>query len=225
MTLNRIIHSGTARLTALSTGKAGHRSTTSRPAFFYPEDSKMDFQQAMTWVREHETSIKGYIARYRNFSPYEECDYMQEAFEAAMVAAVRSRQKQLNFEAVFWKVFRSQISVITPDPDRPTHGSNSIPSHYCSDDLLTVAEYVINRRQKEPDIEMIFQSVRHHLTDKEQQVLSWALGIGMEGKLSNYEIKERLGCVISNVRDTLNRAFVRIRFLVEKGIIEPKRFV
>ena len=185
----------------------------------------MDFQQAMAWVRDHETSIKGYIAKYRNFSPYEECDYMQEAFEAAMVAVVRSRQKQLNFEAVFWKVFRSQISVITPDPDSPTHGSNSIPSHYCSDDLLTVAEYVINRRQKEPDIEMIFQSVRHHLTDKEQQVLSWALGIGMEGKLSNYEIKERLGCVISNVRDTLNRAFVRIRFLVEKGIIEPKRFV
>jgi len=99
------------------------------------------------------------------------------------------------------------------------------PRHYCSDDLLTVSEHIANRRQKEPDIEMIFQSVRHHLTDKEQQVLSWALGIGMEGKLSNYEIKEHLGCVISNVRDTLNRAFVRIRFLVEKGIIEPKRFV
>lgn len=185
----------------------------------------MDFQQAMAWVREHETSIKGYIAKYRNFSPYEECDYMQEAFEAAMVAALRSRQKQLNFEAVFWTVFRSQISVITPDPDSPTHGSNSIPSHYCSDDLQTVSEHVANRRQKEPDVEMIFQSVRHHLTEKEQQVLYLALGIGMEGYLSNYEIKDRLGCVVSNVRGTLDRALDRIKRLVEKGIIEPKRFV
>jgi hypothetical protein len=70
----------------------------------------MDFQQAMEWVNDHKSAIRGYIAKYRNFSPYEECDYMQEAFEAAMIAAVRSRQKHLNFEAAFWKVFRNQMS-------------------------------------------------------------------------------------------------------------------
>jgi len=185
----------------------------------------MDFQQAMVWVSEHETAIKGYIAKYRNFSPYEECDYMQEAYEAAMIAAIRSREKNLVFEAVFWKVFRNQISVITPSPDVLTHGSNSIPSHVCSDDLTTVAESRADRRQKDPDIEMIFQSVRHHLTEKEQQVLYWALGIGMEGKLSNYEIKERLGCVVSNVRDTLSRALDRVKNLVENGKINPRHFV
>ena len=182
----------------------------------------MNFQQAMAWVSEHESAIKGYIAKYRIYSPYEECDYMQEAFEAAMIAALRSREKNLVFEAVFWKVFRNHISVITPSPDILTHGSNSIPSHVCSDDLTYVAENRADRRQKDPDIEMIFQLVRHHLTDKEQQVLYWALGIGMEGQLSNYEIKERLGCVVSNVRETLNRALDRIKFLVEKGSIDPK---
>lgn len=184
----------------------------------------MDFQQAMAWVSEHKTAIKGYIAKYRNFSPYEECDYMQEAYEAAMIAALRSREKNLVFEAVFWKVFRNHISVITPSPDILTHGSNSIPSHVCSDDLTTVAENRAERRQKDPDIEMIFQSMRHHLTDKEQQVLYYTLGIGMEGRMSNYEIADRLGCVPSNIRDIHKRAFQRIETLVKKGIIDPKCF-
>ena len=185
----------------------------------------MDFQQAAAWVKDHEKAIKGYIAKYRKFSPYEEIDYLQEAYEAAMIAAVRSKQKQLHFEAVFWKVFRSQISVMTPAPDILTHGSNSIPSHFCSDDLSAIAEKSSHGRQKEPDIEVIFLSVRHHLTEKEQQVLYWALGIGKEGQMSNYEIADRLGCVVSNVRDILSRALDRIKSLVDKGSIDPKRFV
>ena len=185
----------------------------------------MDFQQAMAWVNDHEAAIRGYIAKYRNFSPYEECDYMQEAFEAAMIAAVRSRQRHLNFEAVFWKVFRSQISVITPAPDILTHGSNSVPSHLCTDDLTVVSGRRAIGRLKRPDSEVIFSSVHHLLTEKEQQVLYWSLGIGMEGRLSNYEIADRLGCVVSNVRDILNRAVDRIKSLVEKGSIDPKHFV
>ncbi len=185
----------------------------------------MDFQQAMAWVKNHEAVIKGFIAKYRNFSPYEDCDYMQEAYESAFVAASRYSEKKIKFEAAFWKIFRNQISVITPAPDILTHGSNSIPSHFCSDDLSAVAEKSSRERQKEPDIEAIFQSVRHHLTEKEQQVLYWALGIGMEGQMSNYEIADRLGCVVSNVRDILSRALDRIKTLVEKGGIDPKHFV
>lgn len=185
----------------------------------------MDFYQAAAWVKENEAIIKGYITKYRNFSPYEECDYMQEAYESAFIAATRCSEKNIKFEAAFWKVFRSQISVITPAPDILTHGSNSIPSHFCSDDLSAVAEKSAKGKRKEPDIEVIFQSVRHHLTEKEQQVLYWALGIGMEGQMSNYEIADRLGCVVSNVRDILNRALDRIKSLVEKGSIDPKRFV
>ncbi|MRR22122.1 sigma-70 family RNA polymerase sigma factor [bacterium] len=183
----------------------------------------MDFDKAVAWVEENEAVIKGYIAKYRNFSPYEERDYMQEAYESAFVAASRYSEKKIKFEAAFWKVFRSQISVITPAPDILTHGSNSVPSHFCSDDLSAVAEKCVKGRQKAPDIEMIFQSIRHHLTKKEQQVLYWALGIGMEGQMSNYEIAERLGCVVSNVRDILSRALDRIKSLVEKGSINPKR--
>jgi RNA polymerase sigma factor (sigma-70 family) len=185
----------------------------------------MDFQQAVVWVKENEAVIKGYIGKYRSFSPYEERDYMQEAFEAAMIAALRSREKNLVFEAVFWKVFRNHISVITPSPDILTHGSNSIPSNFCSDDLTALSGKATKRKQREPDTEAVYNSISHFLTEKERQVLYLSLGIGMEGKLSNYEIADRLGCVVSNVRDILNRALTRIKFLVEKGSIDPKLIV
>lgn len=183
----------------------------------------MDFQQAAAWVKDHEKAIKGYIAKYRNFSPYEECDYMQEAFEAAMIAAMRSKQKNLHFDAAFWKVFRSQISVITPSPDILTHGSNSIPSHLCTEDLTAISGIRSKGKSKQPDTEAIYNSICHLLTEKERQVLSLSLGIGMEGKLSNYEIAEQLGCVVSNVRDILKRALERIKTHVSNGAIDPKR--
>ena len=56
-------------------------------------------------------------------------------------------------------------------------------------------------------------------------MLYLALGIGMEGNLSNYEIAERLGCVVSNVRDIISRAMDRIKGLVDNGSIDPKRLV
>ena len=77
----------------------------------------------------------------------------------------------------------------------------------------------------QPDTEKIFNSICHLLTEKERKVLSLSLGIGMEGKLSNYEIAEQLGCVASNVRDILKRALKRIKTHVDNGTIDPKRFV
>ena len=184
----------------------------------------MDFHHAAAWVKENEAIIKGYISKYRKYSPYEERDFMQDAFEAAMIAAVRSEKKNIRFEAAFWTIFRGQISVTTPCPDMLTHGSNSIPSHLCTDDLTWIVGNRAKAKLKEPDIEAIYDSIYHLLTQKEQQVLYLSLGIGEEGKLSNYEIAERLGCVVSNVRDVINRALERIKTHVRNGTIDPKRF-
>jgi hypothetical protein len=183
----------------------------------------MDFLKAAEWVRENEKVIKGKIAKYRIFSPYEECDYMQEAFEAAMIAVTKSREKGIRFEAAFWKTFRHQIGVITPCPDIKTHGSNSVPSHLCSVDIDSVSLKAGRKRRRRPDIETIYCSICHLLTEKERQVLYLWLGIGIEGELSNYEIAERLGCVVSNVRDIQERAMGRIRKLVGEGVIDPRR--
>jgi RNA polymerase sigma factor (sigma-70 family) len=184
----------------------------------------MDFLMAVEWVRNNEAVIKGNISRYRNFSPYEECDYMQEAFEAAMIAALRYKEKKISFEAAFWKVFRRQVSIFTPNPDDISNGSNSIPSHLCSVDLDSVSiKQQPKRRRKKPDIESIYFAVAHFLTEREQQILHMSLGIADEGRLSNYEIARRLGCSAANVRDILGRANRRLKCLVMKGTIDPSR--
>lgn len=180
----------------------------------------MDFQHAAEWVKHNESIIKGFIAKYRNFSPYEECDFMQEAFVAAMIATLRTQQKGIAFEAAFWVIFKDQVSVITPHPDVKTHGSNSVPSHLCTGDLELVANKQA-QRHRQLDIEPIYNAICHVLTDKERYVLSFSLGLGCEGKLSNREIAHRLGCVESNVRDIFQRAMNRIRSQVLSGAIIP----
>jgi len=184
----------------------------------------MDFLTAVEWVRNNEAVIKGNFVKYRNFSPYEDCDYMQEAFEAAMVATLRIKEKEISFEAAFWKIFRRQVSLFTPNPDDKSNGSNSVPSHLCSVDIDTVALRQRPRRgRKRPNIEAIFFAVSHFLTEKEQQILYMSLGISDEGRLSNYEIADRLGCSAANVRDIIGRANKRLNGLVMKGTIDPSR--
>lgn len=184
----------------------------------------MDYLAAVEWVRNNEAVIKGNIVKYRNFSPYEECDYMQEALEAAMIATLRVKTKEISFEAAFWKIFRRQVSLFTPNPDDSSNGSNSVPSHLCSVDLDSISMKLrTKRRSKKPDIEAIYHAVCHFLTEKEQQILHMSLGISDEGRLSNYEIAERLGCSVANIRDILGRAHRRLKGLVMKGTIDPSR--
>ena len=184
----------------------------------------MDFSTAVEWVRTNQAIIKGNIAKYRNFSPYEECDYMQEAFEAALVATLRAKEKGISFEAAFWKIFRRQVSLFTPNPNDKSNGSNSVPSHLCSVDIDTLPiRQRANRSRKKANIEAIFSAVSRFLTEKEQQVLYMSLGISDEGMLSNYEIAERLGCSAANVRDIIGRANKRLSCLVQKGTIDPSR--
>ncbi len=182
----------------------------------------MDFQNAAQWVTDNETIIKGFIHKYRNFSPYEECDFMQEAFEAAMIATVRSREKEIPFESAFWMIFRNQINEITPHPGY-TKGSNSVPSHLCTGDRSL--SRIQARRQQQPDIEALYNYVSKVLTEKERTVLSLSLGLGDEGRLNQKEIAQRLGCVESNVRDTLKRGLNRIHDKVRSGAITLPGFL
>ena len=177
----------------------------------------MNFQSAAQWVMNHETIIKGFIHKYRNFSPYEECDFMQEAFEAAMIATMRSQEKDIPFESAFWVIFRNQINEIIPHPGY-TKGSNSVPSHLCTGDQNVLARMQA-RHQRQPDIEGLYNYVSEVLTEKERTVLSLSLGLGAEGRLNLKEIAQRLGCVESNVRDTLKRGLNRIRDKVRSGAI------
>jgi RNA polymerase sigma factor (sigma-70 family) len=181
----------------------------------------MDFFKAMQWVQDNEPKIKSKIRQYLKFTPYEMCDFLQEAYEAAFVAVLRSQEKDIPFEAAFWTTFRNRISVLTPDPNF-THGSNSIPSSICKCSIESV-EQTIDESDDGADIEAIFESISHHLTVREKETLSLSLGVAEQGKLSNYEIAELYGCSDFNVRDTLKRAFRRIKQLADNGTIVVDR--
>ena len=181
----------------------------------------MDFFKAMQWVLDNEPTIKSKIRQYQKFTPYEMCDFQQEAYEAAFVAVLRSQEKNIPFEAAFWTTFRNKISVLTPDPNF-THGSNSIPSHICYGDIESV-EQTSHRCDEGTDIEAIFETISHHLTERERETLSLSLGVAEQGKLTTHEIAKLYGCSDFNVRDTLKRAFRRIKQLADNGTIVVDR--
>ena len=181
----------------------------------------MDFFEATQWVQDNEPTIKSKIRQYRKFTPYEMCDFLQEAHEAALVAVLRSQEKNIPFEAAFWTTFRNKISVLTPDPNF-THGSNSIPSHICHGDIESVKQ-TSHRSDESADIEAIFEAISHHLTERERETLSLSLGVAERGKLTTHEIADLYGCSDFNVRDTLKRAFRRIKQLADNGTIVVDR--
>jgi hypothetical protein len=183
----------------------------------------MDFMGAADWVRRNQEKIRRKIKTFRIYSPYEECDYMQEAFVAALVAVERCDGKGIPFEAAFWTVFKEGIGKMTPNPDYVSSGSNSVPSHLCvfEIDSVVIAQAEV---KLEPDIEAIYEKVCRFLTRREQRVLYLALGFTYEGFMSNYEIANCLGCRESNVRDALNKALGRISALVRLGRIKPDEF-
>lgn len=180
----------------------------------------MDFSKAVDWVKSNEGLIKKNCCKYYMFSPYEENDYMQDAFESAMVAVLRSKTKQISFESAFWQVFRKNLSNVTPNMNSSRYGSNSVPSHLCSEDIdITVIAQRVEKPR--PDIESVFKVIHVHLTEREKAVFTLALGLTDKGALSSYEIAEHLNCSTTNVREAYNRAFQRIKRLVGEGAINP----
>jgi predicted DNA-binding protein (UPF0251 family) len=180
----------------------------------------MDFMGAADWVGRNRRRIRRKIGVFRIYSPFDEGDYMQEAFEAALHAVLRGRVKSIPFEALFWRIFQERIGIMTPNSG--SSGSKSVPSHLCEVDIETVA---IPQEEEEngTDIEEIYERIHPYLTCREQRVLSLKLGLTYEGALSNYEIARILGCGESNVRDALDKALKRIRELVMRGKIIPVR--
>lgn len=183
----------------------------------------MDFSEAVDWVRSNEGLIKKTIGKYYMYSPYEENDYMQDAFESAMVAVLKSERKKISFESAFWQDFRKNLSLVTPNMNTTRYGSNSVPSCLCLEDIDITA--IVHREDKpEYELEAIFKKIRRHLTEREKTVFTLALGFTDKGILTNYEIAERLKCSPTNVRDACNKAIERIKRLVGEGVINPRTF-
>jgi RNA polymerase sigma factor (sigma-70 family) len=182
----------------------------------------MDYSQAIDWVRRNERLIRRNIEKYYIYSPYEEDDYMQEAFESAIIADHVSKAKSISFESAFWQDFRKNLSQVIPNSNTSRYGSNSIPSFLFAEEI-DIGEIAQVDETPKHDLEEIFNKISRHLTDRENAVFTLALGFTDKGTLNNYEIAERLNCSPANVREAFKMAFGRIRRLVGEGVINPNR--
>jgi RNA polymerase sigma factor (sigma-70 family) len=180
----------------------------------------MDFAEAIDWVRRNEGLIRKTLGKYYMYSPYEEQDYLQDAYESAMVAVLKSQRKSISFESAFWQDFRKNISLVTPNTKSTRYGSNSVPSYLCSEDI-DITPIAQQEQTPELDLEALFKKIRRHLTEREKTVFTLALGLTDKGTLTNYEIAECLKCSPTNVREAYNKAFERIKRLIREGVINP----
>ncbi len=180
----------------------------------------MTIEDAIAWVGRNTKIIQGHTRKYLPFAPYDQEDFLQDAYEAALEAVKISTERQIPFPACFWIIFKGKISEVTPHPNSNRHaGSSSPPSTAC-----TTSEFfdwgsgpwetlcIV-------DIDRLYLAIRKHLTPVEDKILVLALGL-REGRKGIREIGRELGCSPANVRQTLNRIYRRLSLLVEEGQLQ-----
>ncbi|WP_020678158.1 hypothetical protein [Geopsychrobacter electrodiphilus] len=188
----------------------------------------MTAEAAIAWVDQNAKQIAGHSRKYLPYAPYDQEDFLQDAYEAALEAATVSMERQVFFPACFWTLFKCKISAVTPNPDSKCRtGSSSPPRTTC--DWSDFSEERFNQADSicysEPlfniDIDQVYPFVRDYLAPKEVQVLEALLGIH-GGTMKIKEAARHLGCTPANVRQALNRACQRISLLVASGELDAE---
>lgn len=182
----------------------------------------MDFKAAIQWVTDNKALIYKKANRYCHFGPYEPVDYLQMAYEASLIASIRSQEKCIDFRPVFWSIFKTMVRDVTPNT-KHKNGSNSIPSDYCSniDDENISVDYCAEDSEPDDLITLMFLSVCDYLPKVEREVLALSLGVTGEGVLNKHEIAKKRRCSLENVKQTIRRSLSRIELLIKEGAIKP----
>ncbi len=183
---------------------------------FSPED-------AILWVDQNAKQIQGHTRKYLPFAPYDQEDFLQDAYEAALEAVNVSADRQIPFPACFWILFKGKVSDVTPNPgSKRNAGSPSPPSTFCdwtdfSRDEFDQATMDDNAESLSSiDIDKVYPLIQHYLTPVEERVLELLLGIH-DGPMKIREAARHLDCSPANVRQALNRVCSRLSALVEQG--------
>lgn len=177
-------------------------------------------EEAVSWVNQNAKLIQGHTRKYLPFAPYDQEDFLQDAYEAALIAAKVSAERQIPFPACFWITFKGKISEVTPYPGSDRHaGSSSPPSTMCCSSEFFDWESGPSGSLFNIDIDRLYLVIRTHLTPVEDKILGLALGI-RDGRKAIREIAKDLGCSPANVRQALNRTYRRLSSLVERGQLQ-----
>ena len=186
----------------------------------------MTAEDAIDWVDQNVKQIAGHSRKYLPYAPYDQEDFLQDAYEAALEAAKVSMERQVFFPACFWNLYKGKISAVTPNPGSKSRAVSSAPSlAYCDSFDFTSKQFAQEDStcHLEPlfniDIDQAYPFVRNHLTAKEEQILEPLLGIH-GGTMKIKEAARHLECTPANVRQALNRACRRISILVASGELD-----
>jgi hypothetical protein len=188
----------------------------------------MTAEAAIAWVDENVKQIAGHSRKYLPYAPYDQEDFLQDAYEAALEAATVSMERQVFFPACFWTLYKGKISAVTPNPDSKCKaGSSAPPRAFCDSSDFTSKQFVQDdtTHHLEPlfniDVDQAYPFVRHYLTPKEEQILEALLGIH-GGTMKIKEAARHLECSPANVRQALNRVCRRISSLVSSGELDAE---
>jgi len=180
----------------------------------------MSPEEAVAWVGKNAGMIRGRTRKFLPFVPYDREDFMQDAYEAALLAARVAAKTDLPFVPCFWVTLKNRISEVTPYPDSKRHaGSASPPVTLCATADFFEWEEDAPERMGLIDLDLLFEKVSDHLTVVERRILSLALGLE-GGRMGIKEVARELNCTPANVRQALNRSYRRLARLVEAGDLE-----
>jgi RNA polymerase sigma factor (sigma-70 family) len=180
---------------------------------------------AVKWVDQNKGLIVVRAKKYLPFTPYDRDDFVQDAYEAAIVAACIAERKNLAFEACFWTVFNRHAANVVPNPLSTSRaGSVSPPTTICSN-VEKFAQFLTAPEQQMPwhDVDRLYLAICGYLSESENKVWIRALGITPTGRMSNYEIAEDLGCSAANVRQAIQRVVARLSKKVKAKTLHISR--
>jgi len=188
----------------------------------------MTAEAAIAWVDQNIKQIAGHSRKYLPYAPYDQEDFLQDAYEAALEAATVSTERQVIFPACFWNLYKGKLAAVTPNPEsKSKSGSTSPPRKLCDSSAFTSKRFAQedNTCHLEPlftiDVDQAYPFVRDYLTPKEEQILEALLGIH-GGTMKIKEAARHLECTPANVRQALNRSCRRISSLVASGELDAE---
>ena len=176
---------------------------------------------AVRWVDQNKGLIVIRAGKYIPFTPYDRDDFVQDAYEAAIVAACVANKKRLPFEACFWTTFKLSVRSVVPNPFSTRHSGSTSPSSTLCDDVEKHAGTLRSEEEDNPwhDVDRLYLAICEFLSDSEKRVWARALGLTSRGRMSTYEIAEDLGCSAANVRQAIQRVIVRLSKQVKTGVL------
>ena len=189
----------------------------------------MSGEEAVAWVDKYRKLLERMIGRFITNSPYDLEDYIQDAYEAALIAAPVSDAKNISFSSAFKMIFRRNALRVTPCT-RLTKRSSSVSMSVCDyleyqDDFLygqgntssSPESLLISCEEKYDDREEFLLELLDHLTLIERRVLVCVAGLAF-GRMSYPETASYLNLTEGAVAQTMRRITRKGVLFREKGL-------